>query len=201
MTHKKSKHEDVEHLSGEQLCSEQPCGEQASDHKKKTIMVLEDEYQQMQKQLAESKEKYLRLLAEFENARKRQERERVEFIRYANEALLVDLLNIIDDLERAVVAAKEKHQDYDAFLKGVEMVMKQIADLLKKQGVEAVDPVGKPFDPYAHEILVQGPSADHDDGTVVELFQKGYKMGERIIRTAKVKVAVNLQGQDGEPAQ
>lgn len=145
----------------------------------------------LERQVADYKEKYLRILAEFENARKRQERERVEFIKYANEGLLIDFLNIVDDLDRAVIAAKEKHQDYDAFLKGVEMVMRRVSELLKKHGVEAVEPMGKPFDPYAHEILMQEPSADHENGTVIESFQKGYKIGDKVIRTAKVKVAIN----------
>lgn len=147
--------------------------------------------QDLERQLADYKEKYLRILAEFENARKRQERERTEFIKYANEGLLIDFLNIVDDLDRTVIVAKEKHQDYDAFLKGVEMVMKRVGDLLKKHGVEALDPVGKHFDPYAHEILMQEPSPDHEDGVVLESLQKGYKIGERVIRTAKVKVAIN----------
>lgn len=145
----------------------------------------------LQEELAEQKDKYVRLLAEFENARKRQERERLEYIKYANEGLMRALLDIVDDLERTVIAAKEKHQDYDSFLKGVEMVMRQVADLLKKQGVEAIDPAGKPFDPYAHEIIVQEPRDDYENGVVIESVQKGYKLGDRIIRTAKVKIAMN----------
>jgi len=150
----------------------------------------------LEQQAAEYKEKYLRVLAEFENARKRQDRERAELIKYANEHLMLDFLNIVDDLDRVVLAAREKHQDYDSFLKGVEMVMKRVSELLKKHGVQEVVPVGEPFDPYAHEILMQEPSAGHQNGTVMESFQKGYKIGGKVIRTAKVKVAVNPQ--DGE---
>ena len=110
---------------------------------------------------------------------------------YANEGIIAQFLDVLDDLHRTVEAAEAKHQDYDAFLKGVEMVMKQVTELLKKQGVEELDPVGKPFDPYAHEILMQEPTDQHDDGVVMESLQKGYKLGDRVIRTAKVKVAVN----------
>jgi len=166
---------------------------QSSEKQEDGAESSETAFQKLERQAADYKEKYLRILAEFENARKRQERERVEFIKYANEGLLVDFLNIVDDLDRTVMAAKEKHQDYDAFLKGVEMVMKRVNELLKKHGVEALEPTGKHFDPYAHEILVQEPSPDHEDGVVLESLQKGYKIGDRVIRTAKVKVAVNNQ--------
>jgi molecular chaperone GrpE len=157
----------------------------------KTTSTASTEDLSLQQELAEQKDKYVRLLAEFDNARKRQERERMEYIKYANEGLMRSLLDIVDDLERTVMAAKEKHQDYDSFLKGVEMVMKQVADLLKKQGVEAIDPTGEPFDPYAHEIIMQEPCDDHDNGVVIESIQKGYKLGDRVIRTAKVKIAMN----------
>jgi molecular chaperone GrpE len=155
------------------------------------ITIPEAEYQAFQEQIKEQKDKYVRILAEFENARKRQDRERAEFIKYANEGLMIDFLNVVDDLERTVSVAKEKHQDYDSFLKGVEMVMKHVTDLLKKQGVELMDPVGKLFDPYAHEIIAQEPTEKYENGTVMELFQNGYKLGDRVIRTAKVKVAIN----------
>lgn len=148
------------------------------------------EYQQMKEELARQKDQYIRLCAEFENARKRQERDRTEFVKYANENLIRDFLNIVDDLERTVNVAKEKHQDYDSFLKGVEMVMKHVGNLLKQHGVDVIDPKGQPFDPYAHEILMQEPTDQYENGTVMEALQKGYKIDERVIRTAKVKVAL-----------
>jgi len=160
------------------------------------VTIAQQDYHHLQKQVSEYKDKYVRLLAEFENSRKRQERERLEFVKYANEGVLIDFLNIVDDLERTVSAAQEKHQDYDAFLKGVEMVMKHVKELLKKHGVEIIDPAGRPFDPYAHEILVQEPSAEHADGVVIEVLQKVYRIGERVVRTAKVKVALNQQSED-----
>lgn len=184
MTKKDEKIKDQENTSKKSVASDEP-------KKVKMIKVSEAEYQSMQIQVEEFKDKYLRLLAEFENARKRQERERIEFIKYANEGVMTDFLNIVDDLERAVVVAKDKHQDYDSFLKGVEMVMSRVAELLEKHGVEEMDPVGKVFDPFAHEILMQEPTDQFDNGAVMELFQKGYKLGDRVIRTAKVKVAIN----------
>jgi molecular chaperone GrpE len=148
------------------------------------------ESQKALKELAEYKEKYLRIYAEFDNARKRFDRDRIEFVKYANEQLLVDFLAIVDDLDRSVEAAHAKHEDYSAFLKGIEMVMVRIHDLLKRYSVQPLEAVGKKFDPHAHEILMQVPSPEHAEGTVLEEFQRGYCLGEKVIRTAKVKVAV-----------
>jgi len=149
------------------------------------------ESERLKKEATEYKDKYLRLYAEFENARKRMEREKVEFIKYANEELMVDFLGIMDDLERSVTAAKTRHQDYDAFLKGIEMVMAHVYELLKRNNVKPIEAVGKLFDPHCHEALMQVESDAHEDGTVVEEFQKGYMLGDRVVRTAKVKVAAN----------
>ncbi len=155
-----------------------------------TLSVLEHE--KLLKELAESKEKYVRLVAEFDNARKRADRERSEFVKYANEGLIADFLTIMDDLDRVVIAANANHQDYQAFLKGVEMVMARIHELLRKNNVKPIDALGKPFDPHSHEILMQEPS-EKEEGTVIEELQKGYLLGERIVRTSKVKVAVKKE--------
>lgn len=157
--------------------------------KERTVELKESEYQKLAQEAADYKDKYIRLYAEFENARKRMERERLEFVKYANEELIENFLGIMDDLERSVEAAKTKHQDYDAFLKGIEMVMAHIYELLKKNNVRPVEAVGKKFDPHCHEALMQVESSDHEDEVVVEEFQKGYLLGDRVVRTAKVKVA------------
>ena len=156
----------------------------------KKIEVDEVEYQKMVQELAESKERCLRIYAEFENTRKRYDREKIEFVKYANEGLVIEFLNVVDDLERAVTAAATKHEDYDSFLKGVELVMGRIRDLLKKNDIKVMKTVGKKFDPHCHEILLQVPSTEYADGTVIEEFQRGYYLGDRVVRTAKVKVAV-----------
>ena len=158
----------------------------------KVIELKESEYKRLcdeAAQFKDYKDKYVRLYADFENARKRMERERGEFVKYANEELLVKFLGILDDLERSVEAAKVKHEDYDAFLKGIEIVMSHIHDIFKKNGVKAMEVKGKPFDPHCHEILMQEERSDCEDGIVLEEFQKGYLLGERVVRTAKVKVA------------
>ena len=155
------------------------------------IELSKEEYEKLKREAEDFKDKFVRLFAEFENARKRNERERAEFVKYANENLLVDFLSILDDLERSVAAANAKHEDYTAFLKGIELVMAHIYDMLKKNDVKAIPAVGKKFDPHKHEILMQAEMKEAEDGSVVEEFQKGYTLGDKVIRTAKVKVAVN----------
>jgi molecular chaperone GrpE len=140
-------------------------------------------------ELAQYKDRYLRLYAEFDNARKRMERERIEFVKYANEGLIVDFLGILDDLERSVEAAMTKHEDYAAFLKGIELVMSQLHETLKKYGVRAINAKGTKFDPHCHEVLLQEETDAAEEGTVLEEFQKGYFLEEKVIRTSKVKLA------------
>jgi len=152
------------------------------------IQISEAELQQL-KEAAAYKDKYIRLYAEFENARKRMEREKSEFVKYSNEVLLAEFLNILDDLERSVQAANTKHEDYEAFLKGIQMVMAHVYEMLKKNGVKPIEAKGKPFDPHAHEVLMQEETSSSEDGIVLEEFQKGYLYNDRVIRTSKVKVA------------
>lgn len=139
------------------------------------------------------KDKYLRLLAEFENARKRMDREKSDFIKYANEDMVVDVLAILDDLERTVTAFKNAPDDKDALQKGMDMVLKSVNEILKKNDVVALETQGQVFDPNSSEVLMQEPSEEYDEGVVIEEFQKGYKFGDRIVRTAKVKVAAKKE--------
>ena len=98
-------------------------------------------------------------------------------------------LAILDDLERSVEAAKTKHQDYDAFLKGIELVMARVYELLRKHHIKPINAAGKKFDPHFHEPLMQEETDKAAEGTVIEEFQKGYMLNDKVIRTSKVKVA------------
>ena len=148
------------------------------------------DYEKLQKELAEAKDKYVRLYAEFDNVRKRMEREKQEFFKYANEDVLTEFLNILDNLERTVEVAQKGHGNYSEFLKGVEMVMAQVYEMLKRNGVVPIEAKGKKFDPHYHEILMQEETAETPEGTVLEEFQKGYMYHDRVLRTVKIKIAV-----------
>jgi len=154
--------------------------------KDKIIKIKESEYKKIVQEAAEYKDKHIRLYAEFDNARKRMEREKIEFIKYANEGLILDIL---DDLERSIDVARAQHQDYSAFLKGIEMVMTHVHALLKKNGVKPIEARGKLFDPHCHEVLFQEENDDVDEDLVLEELQKGYYLGDKVVRTAKVKLA------------
>jgi len=162
----------------------------------------ESEISELRRTVQEYKDRNLRLYAEFENARKRFDREKRELIKYGNEELIREFLTILDDLERSVNAAGAKHQDYASFLKGVEMIMAHIYEMLKRNDLRPIEAVGKKFDPHCHEVLMQVESDDQEEETVVEEFQKGYYLGDRVIRTAKVKVAVSPRSkQQASPAE
>jgi len=167
-----------------------PDKDAASGQEEKSVTLTAEDHQKLLDELAEYKDKYVRLIAEFENSRKRNERERMEFAKYANEGLVAEFLGIMDDLERSVAAVTGQHQDHQAFLKGIEMVMAHIYEMLKKHNVQPIEALGKKFDPHCHEVLMQEETEDHEDQTVIEEFQKGYLLGDRVVRTAKVKVAV-----------
>jgi molecular chaperone GrpE len=126
-----------------------------------------------------------RVAADFDNYRKRVAREREEFAVSANERLVKELIPVLDDLERALEAAA---QHEEAQLEdGVRLVHRSLDDLLRKHGVAQIETNGQ-FDPHVHEALLSQPS-DEEEGTVIEVLQKGYKLGERVVRPARVVVA------------
>lgn len=155
-----------------------------------------EELKGLKEKAAKSDEYYnqiLRLQAEFDNARRRWEKDRVEFAKYACEDVVVNLLNIIDNLERAIELAESKHEDFQAFLKGVEMTFSQLLEMLKKYGLAKLDAKGKQFDPNTMEALMQQEDTGLQEGAVVEVLQKGYTLNNKVIRTAKVKVSKRPQ--------
>ena len=161
------------------------------DGQEELIQVKAAEYQKLVEELNSFKDKYIRLYAEFDNARKRFERDKDEFAKYAHAQVIIDVLGIVDDLERSFEAVKKNAADEDALHKGIDMVIGRMKDLLKKYDVVPIKSVGKLFDPHCHEPLMQVETTDYPDGVVVEEFQKGYTLGGRVVRTAKVKVAKN----------
>jgi molecular chaperone GrpE len=132
-------------------------------------------------------DRLLRTTAEFDNYRKRIDRERRE---HANETviqILLDLLLIVDDFDRALAVDAQK--DPSAYRKGVEMIHAKLHDLLRKQNVRPIESVGMDFDPTLHQAVVYEESAAHRDGEVIAELQRGYQIGERLLRAAMVKVA------------
>jgi molecular chaperone GrpE len=132
-------------------------------------------------------DRLLRTAAEFENYRKRVDRERREAAEYAGADVLRDMLPIIDDLERALQASAGA--DAESYRRGVELIHKQMTDLLRKRGVKIIEAVGTQFDPRYHEAVMHEVSADRPEGEVLAEFRRGYILGDRLLRPATVKVA------------
>jgi molecular chaperone GrpE len=135
----------------------------------------------------EFKDLLLRKTAEFDNYRKRVERERREQAEWAAADIVRELLPIIDDLERA--ARADAGTDVESYRKGVELIGRRFADVLAKRNVSVIDPLGLDFTPHEHEAVMHEPRPGARDGEVVEVLARGYKMGERLLRPAMVKVA------------
>ena len=142
----------------------------------------------LKQQLAEANDRNLRLMAEFDNFRRRSAKEQLELIETANGKLLEKLSEVQDNFERAF-ASENKAKDLEAFEKGMQMIYNQFAKILTDAGLEQIDPTGAEFDPNCHEALMQQPSETIPEGHVVTVFQKGYKLKNKILKTAKVIVS------------
>ncbi len=132
-------------------------------------------------------DRLLRTAAEFDNYRKRVERERRELTDYAASDVLYDLLPIVDDLERALEAKPDA--DAEIYRQGVDLILKQMHDLLRKRGVTPVEALGTDFDPNFHQAVMHDASAEHREGEVMQELRRGYMLRNRLLRPAMVKVA------------
>lgn len=161
----------------------------------KSVTIKEEEYKQLQETSSKVKEyqdKCLRLQADFENARKRIEKQCQDVAKYANEGIILELLTILDDLERTVQVAENKNADLPTFLKGIEMILAHLYEMLKENGLKPIEVKDKIFDPHTSEALMQVESS-LPENTVIEELQKGYFLNDRVIRTAKVKVSKKIE--------
>lgn len=150
--------------------------------------ISTEEIEKLRAEAKENHDRYLRSAAEFENFKKRMDRERTDSIRFANEELIKQLLPVVDNLERALAHAEEVGAD-EAMIEGVNMVHKQFVDALEKFGVTRVEAMEKPFDPNYHEAMMQVETDEHPPNTVVMEMAKGYMLHDRLIRPAIVGVS------------
>ncbi len=165
---------------------------ETEEKEEKAVSLKESEFLKLKEEADKAKvywDRLLRLQADFDNTRKRLDREKQDFVKFANEGIILELLNILDDLERTLELAESKHQDLPAFLKGVEMILSHLYEMLKEYGIKPIEAQGKLFDPNYHEALRQAENKDVPEHTILEELQKGYLLNDRVIRTAKVKVS------------
>lgn len=161
------------------------------EHKKNKILLSRGEFQALKEKADKADEyfdKLLRLQADFDNYKKRLDKDKIEFVKFANEEIIVEILKILDDFERAVEAGKTKH-DFEILYKGVEMIYNDLKEFLKQKGLKEIEAKGKPFNPHEHDAMMQEETDALPEDHVIEELQKGYMLNGRVIRPAKVKVA------------
>lgn len=148
-----------------------------------------DELTALKKENDALREAHLRVQAEFQNYKRRTEKEKSEIYKYANEKIVVELLAVMDNLDRALDSISHNAEDHQNVLNGVEMIKKSFEDLLEKEGVQVIEAVDQPFDPNLHHAVMTEEKEGCDSDVVIEEFQKGYKLGEKVVRPSMVKVS------------
>lgn len=160
----------------------EPEQEQVQDDKKDSKeSKLQEEYDKLNQQ-------YIRLAADFDNYRKRQEQERENLIKFGTESALKNMLEILDNFERGEKAL-ESVEDCEKLKESFNLVHKQVIETLAKLGLEEINAIGEEFDPNFHEAVMQTPTSEHPEHTIINELQKGYKMGDKVLRPTLVNVA------------
>ena len=170
------------------------------DEYRERIRKLEHEVAEKTSKAEESYDSYIRLQAETENFKKRIQRELSESIRYATESLIIEVIPALNNFETALLAA-EKVPETSNFAIGMEMILKQLMDVLKAKGVEQIAPEHEAFDPKLHSALEKVETDEYPEDHIVETIQKGYKLHDRVIQPASVKVAVSTSSSRGNVSQ
>jgi molecular chaperone GrpE len=155
---------------------------------KTQIDPLKERLAKSEEQTKELKDRLLRLAAEFDNYKKRMAKEFGYLIKNANENLIFQLLDTLDNFQRALNSAKN-FTDYENFHKGVELIYNHLKEFLTREGLKEIEAVGKPFDPNFHEAVTQAESEKYDEGVVIEEISKGYMLNNRLLRASKVVVS------------
>ena len=190
--HKEDKEKDLEQevLTEEQVAEENTEAEAQEDQTEEVSQeeILQAKVAELEAANAELKDQMLRRQAELENYRKRLIRDKEEAVQFANESLIRDILGFLDNMERALTAAKNGG-DVNALIEGFEMTQNQLLSTLDKNwGLKAIESVGQEFDPSLHEACMMTVDENLDKETVLEEFQKGYTLHDRVIRPSKVKI-------------
>jgi molecular chaperone GrpE len=170
--------------------SDPPAPERETSAPDSAIAAIVEERDQLAQEKAEIQDRYLRLQADFDNFRRRAERDRMEFAEYAGMETARALLPIVDDFERALKAASDAGSAGEEFVKGVQLIYNRLTDTLRKQGVEPVEAgEGATFDPHLHHAIKMVQTDEAEDGTILEVYQRGFNFKGKLLRPAMVTVA------------
>jgi molecular chaperone GrpE len=153
------------------------------------IVKLKQALEEKTREAAEAQDRYLRTYADFDNYRRRMQRDLVEFRKYANEQLAAELLTVVDHLGLALTHAEKTDSSIEGLRQGVELVYKQLRDALEKFSIKPFASEGEPFDPVKHDAILQVPRDDIPENTVVQVLQEGYLYHEKVLRHARVGVS------------
>jgi molecular chaperone GrpE len=186
------KEEDIEVVPPDTDEESAAAGEKPLTSLEKLVQALE----QKTKEAAEANDKYLRTYADFENYRKRMQRDLADFRKYANEQMALELLSVVDHLALALKHAAETGETNDGLRQGVELVYKQFLDTLEKFGIKSFKAEGEPFDPAKHDAVMQVTIPEAPENTCVQVFQEGYLYYDKVLRHAKVGVSKKPSGQE-----
>ena len=192
--HKKKKNSKVQNPPPEGNAGEEVIKDEKNTmvEEKEEIEVLRKKLEEKEKEAKENHDRLLRMAADLENLKKRAAREKEEWVKFANEDLLKGVLPFVDNLERAV-SHSEKAADIQGLVEGVKLTIQQLLQTLKQFGVTSVETVGKPFDPAVHEAMLVVGTDQEKPNHVMQEFQKGYLLNNRLLRPATVSVSKPLE--------
>jgi molecular chaperone GrpE len=173
--------------TGESLSDFTPPAEEGAPSESRSAGGDTKEAEILRQEVKKIRDQYLRSLADFENFRKRSEREKSDFFRYANMQLMKELLPVLDNFERAFSHVSDAEGE---FAKGIDLIYKQLSDTLQRSGLKAIGESGVAFDPNVHEAVMREEDPSVPSNTVTEVLQKGYFLNDRLVRPAMVRVAV-----------
>lgn len=165
------------------------------DNEENNIEILDSEEEtstenieiNMVEEVDKWKDAYIRQVADFENFRKRKDKEKEEYVKFASEKIIVKILEVVDNFERGISSSKN-NSDFDGLLKGVELIFGQLQKILSEEGVEEIESVNKEFNPYEHQAVMVENSEEFDNNIITQELQKGYKLKGKVIRPTMVKV-------------
>ena len=170
--------------------ADQPAAEEEaeSDRMAEDIAAVQSELEKLKTDVQEAHNSYLRTLADFDNFRKRQREETARQANLAREDIIVKLLPILDNFQRALQAAEAQHS-YESLVEGVSLTLRQLSEMLVKEGIEPIEAIGQEFNPEFHEAMMSVESEDYPSNTVVEEIEKGYTLDGKVLRPARVTVS------------
>ncbi len=185
MSHKKCKHSQEPQAPAEGQGQEQ---EVNIDKLAEDLSGLQKELDTLRADADQSRDLYLRTLADFDNYRKRQREETLRQMNIVREDLVGKLLPVVDNFQRAIESAEAGHS-YDALVEGVTLTLRQLMELLEKEGLAPIEAVGRQFDPELHEAVMSVETDEYPENTIVEEFERGYTLNGKVLRPSRVKVA------------